>query len=62
MEQLDYVIEQLRRALERLSSNEALEELRGAIREYRNSEKRQKSVGRRNANERFRQADGLVAS
>jgi hypothetical protein len=46
VEQLDYVIEQLRRALERLSSNEALQEVRGAIREYRDSEKRQKSVGR----------------
>ena len=47
VEQLDYVIEQLRVALERLASNEALQEVRGAIREYRNSVKRQKSVGRR---------------
>ena len=46
VEHLDYVIEQLRRALERLSSNEALQEVRGAIREYRDSEKRQKSRGR----------------
>jgi hypothetical protein len=46
VERLDYVIEQLGRALERLSSNEALQEVRGAIREYRDSEKRQKSVGR----------------
>jgi hypothetical protein len=47
VEQLDYVIEQLRRALKRLSCNEALQEVRGAIREYRDSEKRQKSVIRR---------------
>lgn len=47
VEQLDAVIEQLRRALERLSSNEALQEVRGAIREYRDSEKRQTLAGRR---------------
>jgi hypothetical protein len=46
VEQLDYMIEQLRSAIERLSSNEALQEVRGAIREYRDSEKRQKSLGR----------------
>jgi hypothetical protein len=46
VEQLDCVIEQLRRALERLSSNEALQEVRGAVREYQDSEKRHKSVGR----------------
>lgn len=40
VERLEYVIEQLHRALERLSSNEALQEVRGAIREYRASEKR----------------------
>lgn len=47
VERLDYVIEQLRRALERLSSNEALQEVRGAIREYRDSEKRQTRGPRR---------------
>lgn len=46
VERLDYVIEQLRLALERLSFNEALEEVRGAIREYRDSEKRQTRAGR----------------
>jgi hypothetical protein len=46
VERLDYVIEQLRRALERLSFNEALQEVRGAIREYRDSEKRQSRAGR----------------
>ena len=46
VERLDYVIEQLRRALERLSFNQALQEVRGAIREYRDSEKRQSRAGR----------------
>jgi hypothetical protein len=44
-ERLDYVVDQLRRALERLSSNQALEEVRSAIGEYRDAEKRQKRVG-----------------
>lgn len=44
-ERLDYVIDQLRGALERLSSNQALEEVRGAIAEYRDAAKRQKRVG-----------------
>jgi hypothetical protein len=43
-ERLDYVVDQLRRALERLSSNQALEEVRGAIAEYQDAEKRQKRV------------------
>jgi hypothetical protein len=47
VERLDYVIGQLRPALERLSSKEALQEVRGAIREYRDSETRQKRIGRR---------------
>jgi hypothetical protein len=47
VERLDTIIEQLRSALERLSSNEALQEVRGAIREYRDSEKRQTLAGRR---------------
>ena len=47
VERLDSVIEQLRRALERLSSDEALQEVRGAIREYRDSEKRQTRGPRR---------------
>lgn len=46
VERLDTIIEQLRSALERLSSNEALQEVRGAIREYRDSEKRQTLAGR----------------
>ncbi len=46
VERLDYVIEQLRRALERLSFNEALQEVRSAIREYRDSEKQQSRAGR----------------
>jgi hypothetical protein len=37
VERLDTIIEQSRSALERLSSNEALQEVRGAIREYRDS-------------------------
>ena len=47
LERLDAVIEQIRVALERLSSRDALEEVRGAIREYRDSEKRQTLAGRR---------------
>ena len=47
VERLDATIEQMRSALERLSSNEALQEIRGAIREYRDSEKRQTLAGRR---------------
>ena len=47
LERLDTVIEQIRLALERLSSRDALEEVRGAIREYRDSEKRQTLAGRR---------------
>ena len=47
VERLDTIIEQIRSALERLSSNEALQEVRGAIREYRDSEKRQTLAGRR---------------
>lgn len=44
------IVEQIRSALERLSSNQALQEVRGAIREYRDSEKRQTLAGRRRAN------------
>lgn len=40
VEQLDFEIEQIRSALERLSSSECLDEVRGAIREYREAEKR----------------------
>jgi hypothetical protein len=47
VERLDAAIEHIRSALERLSSNEALQEIRGAIREYRDSEKRQTPAGRR---------------
>jgi hypothetical protein len=47
VERLDATMEQIRSALERLSSNGALQEIRGAIREYRNSEKRQTLAGRR---------------
>ena len=47
VERLDGMIEQLDAALQRLSSNEALQEVRGAIREYRDSEKRQTIAGRR---------------
>jgi hypothetical protein len=47
VERLDTIIEQIRSALERLASNEALQEVRGAIREYRDSEKRQTLAGRR---------------
>jgi hypothetical protein len=45
VERLDAVAEQIRSALNRLSSNEALQEVRGAIREYRDSEKQRQ--GRR---------------
>lgn len=45
--QLDDAIVQLRHAVERLSSSEALEEVRGAIREYRDSEKRRTRSRRR---------------
>ncbi|HUR32522.1 MAG TPA: hypothetical protein VM032_01920 [Vicinamibacterales bacterium] len=47
VEQLDDIIEQLRHAVERLSSDEALQEVRGAIHEYREAEKRQKLTRRR---------------
>ena len=47
VERLDTVIAQVRSALERLSSRDALEEVRSAIREYRDSEKRQTLAGRR---------------
>ena len=47
VERLDATIEQIRSALERLSSDGALQEIRGAIREYRDSEKRQTLAGRR---------------
>ena len=46
MERLDGMIEQIAAALQRLSSNEALHEVRGAIREYRDSEKRHTLAGR----------------
>jgi hypothetical protein len=41
VERLDAVIEQIRSALVRLSSDQALEEVRGAIGEYREADKRQ---------------------
>ena len=47
LERLNTVIGQIRLALERLSSRDALVEVRGAIREYRDSEKRQTLAGRR---------------
>ena len=47
VERLDTVIAQVRSALERLSSPDALEEIRGAIREYRDSDKRHMLAGRR---------------
>jgi uncharacterized protein YoaH (UPF0181 family) len=40
------MIEQIRSALERLSSGQALEEVRGAIREYREAKKRDTRAGR----------------
>ena len=47
VERLDTINAQVRFALERLSSRDALEEVRSAIREYRDSEKRQTLAGRR---------------
>jgi hypothetical protein len=47
VERLDTIIAQVRSALERLSSRDALEEVRSAIREYRDSEKRQTLARRR---------------
>ena len=47
VERLDGVIAQLRSAVEHLSSRDALDEVRGAIREYRDSEKRHTLAGRR---------------
>jgi hypothetical protein len=51
---LDATISQVRSAFERLSSRDALEEVRGAIREYRDSEKRQTLAGRRRRYKRSR--------
>src|SRR5258708_36446932 len=45
-ERLDTMIEQIRSALERLSSGQVLEEVRGAIREYREAKKRDARAGR----------------
>src|SRR5439155_12431277 len=48
VERLDFEIERIRGALERLSSGEALDEVRGAIREYREAEKQHaRRAGRR---------------
>ncbi len=47
VERLDTIIAQIRSALDRLSSRDALEEVRCAIREYRDSEKRRTFGGRR---------------
>ncbi len=47
VERLDTIIAQVRSALARLTSGDALEEVRSAIREYRDSEKRQTLSGRR---------------
>ncbi len=47
VERLDTLNAQLRAAVERLSSHDAPEEVRGAIREYRDSEKRHTLAGRR---------------
>ena len=47
VERLDGMIALIDAALQRLSSDEALTELRGAIREYRDSEKRQALARRR---------------
>jgi hypothetical protein len=47
VERLDTVIAQICCALERLSSRDGLEEVRSAIHEYRDSEKRQTLTGRR---------------
>ena len=46
VERLDTISEQIDAALQRLSSDEALQEVRGAIREYRESEKRRGLAGR----------------
>jgi hypothetical protein len=46
VERLDTMTEQIRAALERLSSGHALEEVRGAVREYREAEKRHARAGR----------------
>ena len=45
VERLDTINAQVRSALERLSSRDALEEVRSAIREYRDSQKRQTLAG-----------------
>jgi hypothetical protein len=47
VERLDTIIAQVRSALERLSSRDALDEVRSAIREYRDSEKLQTLAVRR---------------
>jgi hypothetical protein len=47
VDRLDTITAQLRAAVERLSSQDALDEVRGAIREYRDSEKQQMFAGRR---------------
>jgi hypothetical protein len=47
VERLDTIIGQIRSAVERLLSRDALDEVRGAIREYRDSEKRQTLGGLR---------------
>ena len=47
VERLDTIMAQVRSGLARLSSRDALEEVRSAIREYRDSEKRQALSGRR---------------
>ena len=47
VDRLDSIIAQIRSALERLSSRDALEEVRSAIRAYRDSEKRRTLSGRR---------------
>ncbi|PYR72756.1 MAG: hypothetical protein DMF87_27315, partial [Acidobacteria bacterium] len=46
VERLDTMTEQIRSALERLSSGHALEEVRGAVREYREAQKRDARAGR----------------
>jgi len=45
VQRLDTINARVRAALERLSSRDALEEVRSAIREYRDSEKRQRLAG-----------------
>jgi hypothetical protein len=54
LKRLDNNIEQIRFAIERLSSNEALQEVRGAIREYRDSEKRRERLAITLPSARFR--------